>query len=114
MTKRLGLSAMHRSTQYAPLAALGAFLQQRDFFAPLWEHVQLGGKTIYHEPHQKLLGGVDSMLADCSSLKQINSRLRPDTTLSAAGGREVFSDQSSILRSLGGFTPATQAQLWAA
>ena len=87
MTKRLGLSAMHRSTHYAPLAALGAFLQQRDFFAPLWEHVQLGGKTIYHEPHQKLLDVVVSMLADCSSLKQINTRLRPDTALATAWGR---------------------------
>src|SRR5215510_2228902 len=63
MTKRPGLSAMHRSTQYTPLAALGAFLQPRDFFAPLWEHVQLGGKTIDHEPHQKLLDVVVSMLA---------------------------------------------------
>ena len=79
MTKRLGLSAMHHSTHYAPLAALGAFVQQRDFFAPLWEHVQLGGKTIDHEPHQKLRDVVVSMLADCSSLKQIHTRLRPDT-----------------------------------
>jgi hypothetical protein len=103
MTKRLGLSAMQRSTQYAPLAALGAFLQQRDFFAPLWEHVQLGEKTIYHEPHQKLLDVVVSMLADCSSLKQINTRLRPDT--------DVFADQSTISRTLDAFTPATVAQL---
>ena len=111
MTKRLGLSAMHRSTHYAPLAALGAFLQQRDFFAPLWEHVQLGGKTIYHEPHQKLLDVVVSMLADCSSLKQINTRLRPDTALAAAWGRDVFADQSTISRTLDAFTPVTVAQL---
>src|SRR4029453_8706907 len=95
MTKRLGLSAMHRSTQYAPLAALGAFLQPRDFFAPLWEHVQLGGKTIDHEPHQKLLDVVVSMLADCSSLKQINTRLRPDTALAPAWGGDVFAEQST-------------------
>ena len=53
MTKRLGLSAMQRRTQYAPLAALGAFLPQRDFFAPLWGHVQLGGKTIFHDVWSK-------------------------------------------------------------
>jgi hypothetical protein len=86
-------------------------LQQRDFFAPLWEHVQLGGKTIYHEPHQKLLDVVVSMLADCSSLKQINTRLRPDTALAAAWGRDVFADQSTISRTLDAFTPATVAQL---
>src|SRR2546430_11146229 len=110
MTKRLGLSAMHRSTQYAPLAALGAFLQQRAFFAPLWEHVQLGGKTISHEPHQKLRDVVVSMLADCSSLKQIHTRLRPDTALAAAWGRDVFADQSTISRTLDAFTPVTVAQ----
>src|SRR2546429_830387 len=109
MTKRLGLSAMHRSTHYAPLAALGAFLQQRDFFAPLWEHVQLGGKTIYHEPHQKLLDVVVSMLADCSSLKQINTRLRPDTALATAWGRGAVVDQSTISRSLGALSTVTVA-----
>src|SRR2546430_16146860 len=103
MTKRLGLSAMHRSTQYAPLAALGAFLQQRDFFAPLWEHVQLGGKTIDHEPHQKMLDVGVSMLADCSSLQQINTRPRPDTALAAAGGRGGFADPATVSRPPGSF-----------
>src|SRR5438874_13235467 len=111
MTKRLGLSAMHRSTHYAPLAALGAFLQQRDFFAPLWEHVQLGGKTISHEPHQKRRDVVVSMLADCSSLKQIHTRLRPDTALAAAWGREAFADQATITRLLDAFTPLNVTQL---
>src|SRR2546429_7704912 len=111
MIKRLGLSAMQRSTQYAPLAALGAFLQPRDFFAPLWEHVQLGGKTIYHEPHQKLLDVGVRMLADCSSLKQINTRLRPDTALATEWGRDVFADQSTISRKLDAFTPVTVAKL---
>ena len=111
MTKRLGLSAMQRSTQYAPLAALGAFLQQQDFFAPLWEHVELCSKTVLHEPQQKLLDVVVSILADCASLKQINTRLRPDTALAAAWGRDVFADQSTISRVLDAFTPVTVAQL---
>src|SRR2546430_5266721 len=111
MTKRLGLSAMHRSTQYAPLAALGAFLQQRDFFAPLWEHVQLGGETIFHEPHPKLLDVGVTMLAACSSLKQINNRLPPHTDPAAASGRDEFSGQSTIPRTLVAFLPPTVAPL---
>jgi hypothetical protein len=111
MIKRLGLSAMQRSTQYAPLAALGSFLQQQDFFAPLQEHVKLSGKTILHAPHQKLLDVVVSLLADCSSLKQINTRLRPDTALATAWGREAFADQSTLSRVLDAFTPVTVAQL---
>jgi len=90
---------------------LGAFLQQQDFFAPLHEHVQLGGKTVLHEPHQKLLDVVVSLLADCSSLKQINTRLRPDTALAAAWRRVLLADQSTLSRTLDAFTPVTVAQL---
>jgi hypothetical protein len=86
-------------------------LHQSDFFAPLREHVQLGGKTILHEPYQKLLDVVVSVLADCASLKQINTRLRPDMALAAAWGRERFADQSTITRVLDAFTPPTVAQL---
>jgi hypothetical protein len=111
MSKRLGLSAMKRHTPYAPLAALGYALHQADFFAPLREHVQLGGKTILHEPHQKLLDVVVSVLADCASIKQINTRLRPDTALAAAWGRDLFADQSTITRVLDAFTPVSVAQL---
>jgi hypothetical protein len=114
MTTRLGLSAMKRHTSYAPLAALGYVLHQSDFFAPLREHVKLGGKTILHEPYQKLLDVLVSVLTDCASLKQINTRLRPDTALAAAWGRERFADQSTITRVLDAFTPLTVAQLRAA
>src|SRR6266540_2954802 len=111
MTTRLGLSAMKRHTSYAPLAALGYVLHQADVFAPLREHVQLGGKTILHEPHQKLLDVVVSVLADCASIKQINTRLRPDTALAAAWGRDRCTDQSTITRVLDAFTPLAVAQL---
>ena len=111
MTKRLGLSVMKRTTQHAPLAALGYFLRQQDFFAPLREHVKLRCKTVLHEPHEKLLDIVVSMLADCASLKQINTRLRPDLALAAAWGRDIFADQSTITRVLDAFTPASGAQL---
>ena len=51
------------------------------------------------------------MLADCASLKQIHTRLRPETALAAAWGRDVFADQSTISRTLDAFTPVTVAQL---
>jgi hypothetical protein len=111
MIKRLGLSAMNSHTQYAPLAALGSLLQQQDFFAPLREPIQFDCKTVFHAPHEKLLDVVVSMLADCASLKQINTRLRPDTALAAAWGRDRFADQSTITRVLDTFTPRAVAQL---
>jgi len=111
MTMRLGLSAMKRHTAYAPLAALGYVWPQADVFAPLREPVKLGGKTILHEPYQTWLDVVVSVLADGASLKQINTRLRPDTALAAAWGREGCADQSTITRVLDAFTPLAVAQL---
>jgi hypothetical protein len=86
-------------------------LHQSDFFSPLREHVQIGGKTILHEPHQKLLDVVVSVLVDCACLQLLNTRLRPDTALAAAGGRDRWADQSTITLVLEAFTPLAVAQL---
>ncbi len=89
---------------------MGYFLRQRDCFAPLRDHVKVGSKTVLHTPHQKLLDVVVSMLADCTSLKQINTRLRPDTALAAAWGREACADQATMTRLLDAFTPLPVTQ----
>jgi hypothetical protein len=109
MPKRWGLSAMKRHTPYAPLAALGYVLHYADFFAPLREHVQLGGKTILRQPHQKRLAMVVSVLAGDASIKPINTSLRPDTALAAAWGRDRFADQPTMTRVLDAFTPVSVA-----
>ena len=109
MMKRLGLSAMKSNTQHAPLAALGSFLQHQDFFAPLREHVQLDCKTVVHTPHETWLDVVVSLLAECPSRTSIHTRLRPDTALAAAWGRERVADQSTLTRVLDAFTPAAVA-----
>jgi hypothetical protein len=51
------------------------------------------------------------MLADCASLKPINTRLRPATALAAAWGRKRLADQATITRVLDAFTPGSVAQL---
>src|SRR5439155_6984235 len=89
MTKRLSLSAMQHNTQYAPLAALGYFLRQRDFFAPLREHVKVGSKTRLHTPHQELLAVVISMLGEYTSIKHTISGLTADTGSAGAARRGV-------------------------
>ena len=108
--KAIGSIGDETSHPVRSVSCVGYVLRQADFFAPLREHVQLGGKTILHEPHQKLLDVVVSVLADCASIKQINTRLRPDTAL-AAWKRNTFADQSTITRVLDTFTPVSVAQL---
>ena len=109
MTKRLGLSVLKRPTPHAPLAALGYFLRQQDCFAPLREHVTLRCQTVLHEPHETLLDLVVSMLAECASLTQLHTRLRPDLALAAAWGRDLLADPSTSTRVLDAFTPASGA-----
>jgi hypothetical protein len=90
---------------------LGHILDRHDVFAPVREHVQLGGQTLPHEPHQTWLAVVVSVRADGASLTQINTRLRPDTALAAAWGREGCADQSAMTRVLDAFTPLPVAPL---
>jgi len=89
---------------------LGYYIRQRDFFAHLRDPVKIGSKTVLPTPHQQRLDVVVSMLADCTSLKQIQTRLRPDTALAAAWGREAFADQATITRLLDAFTPLPVTQ----
>ena len=89
---------------------MGDFLRQRDCFAPLRDHVKVGSKTVLPTPHQKRLDVVVSRLADCTSRKQITTRLRPDTALAAAWGREACADQAPMTRLLDAFPPLTVTQ----
>ena len=79
MTNRLGLSDMKSHTQFAPVALLGYRLQQRDFFAPLREQMQLPQKHLSYTPYAKRLTGLVSILSGCHAISQIHTRIRPDT-----------------------------------
>jgi hypothetical protein len=105
---------MKSNTQFAPLAAIGVYLRRRDFFAPLREQVHLDMQTREHSPHDKLLDCLVSILAGCTSIAEINTRIRPDIALAQAWGREQFADQSSVARVLDAFTPENVTQLRAA
>lgn len=103
MDTRLRLTSLTHNTQFAPLAVLGYCLQRTDFFAPLRQDVHLGSKTLVHTPHEKLLDVVVSILTGCTSIKHINTRLRPDLTLAHAWGREQFAHQATIADTLDAF-----------
>ncbi len=97
-------------TGFAPLAVLGYCLTHTEFLKSLRD-VQLDIKTCQHVPHEKLQDVVVSILANCSSIKQIDLRIRPDLVLAEAWGREQFAEQSTIAETLNAFTPTSVAQL---
>ena len=114
MTQLFGLSDMKSNTQFAPLGLLGYRLQQRDFFAPVREQLQLQQKRILYSPYDKLLTCLVSIMSGCHAISQINTRIRPDTALAQAWGLECFLEQSTVADTLDHFSDAHVQQLRAA
>lgn len=114
MTTLLGLSDMKSNTQFAPLGLLGYHLQQRDFFAPLREQIQLEQKHVFYTPYDKLLTCLVSIMGGCHAISQINTRIRPDTALAQAWGFKSFAHQATIAATLDRFTDTNIQQLRAA
>ncbi|MDP6527272.1 MAG: hypothetical protein QF858_00090 [Candidatus Pacebacteria bacterium] len=113
MSKLLGLSEMKSNTQFAPLVGLGYYFQKQDYYSAL-RGIDLKIKTVDHKPHEKLIDIIVSVLAGCTSISQINTRLRPDRALARGWGREQFSEQSNIANTLNAFDDESIGQLRAA
>lgn len=99
MTIEFGLTDELCNTQYAPLAALCAHYQQNQVLAPL-ERVQIGLKERDFSPTDKLTQVFLSVLAGCTTLSEVNTRLKSESRMAAIWGWERFADQSSLSRTL--------------
>jgi len=110
MSTRLVLLPQRSETSFVPLAVLGYCLTRTDFFAPLRD-VHLKIKTVQHAPEQKLQDIIVSILANCSSIKQSDLRIRPDRVLAEAWGRAQFAEQSTLADTLNAFTAPAVMQL---
>jgi hypothetical protein len=110
MSIRLVVLPQRTETQFAPLAVLGYCLMRTNFFAPL-QAVDLNIKAVEHQPHQKLQDIVVGILANCSSVKQSDWRIRPDLVLAEAWGREQLAQQSTLADTLNAFTLRSVDQL---
>ena len=111
MHRLLGLSDMETNTQWAPLALLGYRLQQRKFFEPLYQQLDLHQKQLRYTSQDKLITCLVSIMSGCQSISHINTRSRPDRALAQAWGLTCFSEQSSVANTLNRFTEIHVAQL---
>ena len=111
MRRLLGLSDMKANTQWAPLALLGYRLQQRNFFDPLYQHLDLHQKRIRYTSQDKLITCLVSIMSGCQTISHINTRIRPDKALAQSWGLECFSEQSSVANTLNHLTMFHVAQL---
>jgi len=111
MHQLLGLSDMKANTQWAPLALLGYCLQQRQFFAPLYQHLDLHQKQLRYTSQDKLITCLVSIMSGCQAISHIDTRIRPDRALAQAWGMERFAHQSIVADTLNRFTEVHIAQL---
>jgi hypothetical protein len=102
---------MKANTQWAPLALLGYRLQQRHFFDPLYQHLDLHQKQIRYTSQDKLITCLVSIMSGCQSVSHIDTRIRPDRALAQAWGMERFAHQSIVADTLNRFTEVHVAQL---
>ena len=103
MSTRIELVPMLTNTQFAPLGVFGYCLTQTDFLQPVFEQLTLGQKQVNYSSTDKLVDMLVSILAGCRAVSTINTRIRPDTVLAQAWGRERFAEQSTVARTLDAF-----------
>ncbi len=101
-------------TPCAPLAALGFYLRQINFFAPIRDQLKIAQKQVVHTPLDKLTDAFITILAGAHGLVEANTRLRSDPALQEAFGRDRCADQSTIQATLNACTEANVQQLTAA
>ncbi len=111
MHQLLGLSDMKANTQWAPLALLGYRLQQRKFFDPLYQHLDLKQKQMRYTSQDKLITCLVSIMSGCKAISHLDTRIRPDRALAQAWGLECFAQQSIVADTLNRFTEIPVAQL---
>jgi len=103
MTLEFGLTGELTNTGFAPLAALGVYYRQHNTLEPLRD-IQISMKTVQYDPVDKLVDALVSILAGCTHIAQINTRLRPELLLARAWGREAFAEQSTVSRAFDALT----------
>jgi hypothetical protein len=111
MHQLLGLSDMKANTQWAPLALLGYRLQQRKFFDPLYQQLDLHQKQVRYTSQDKLITCLVSIMSGCQTICHINTRIRPDRVLAQCWGVECFAEQSTVADTLNRFTEIHVTQL---
>jgi hypothetical protein len=107
MRLEFGLTDELTNTSFAPLAALGVYYRHQSILEPL-QHVPIAIKTVQYSPGDKLIDALVSILAGCTHIAQINTRLRPEVWLARAWGRDTFVEQSTVSRT---FDALTQTNL---
>lgn len=103
-----------RYSPRASLSLMGLRMEQMGIWKVIAEHVNIKQKTIQHTPLDKIKDTFINIMAGGHGLVEVNTRVRPDTALSAAFGRQGCADQSTISETLNHCTGENVAEMRAA
>ena len=101
-------------SSHASLCALGAYLRQIDFFAPLEARLHLNQKVVKYPPIQKVEMVFVAWLAGAKAIAQTGTTLRIDPALQRAFCLPGCADQSVLAETLNAATDQDVAALRAA
>ena len=110
MTIEIGFTDELTNTRYAPLAVLSALYQQNHALEA-FEQVAIPMKVRDFQVSDKLTQVFLSILAGCTTLSEVNPKLRTETALATVWHWERFADQSSLSRTLDELTQTNIEQL---
>ena len=94
---------MNNCISYSPrasLAIVGMKTQQMGIWNMIGQQVKIQQKTVTHTPLQKLQDAFINIMAGGQGIVEVNQRVKPDASLSAAFGRQSCADQSGISATL--------------
>ncbi|MGB1249513.1 MAG: transposase, partial [Candidatus Promineifilaceae bacterium] len=75
-------------------------IQQMGIWEMIGEQVKIKQKTVKHTPLQKLQDAFINIMAGGQGITEVNQRVKPDASLSAAFGRKKCADQSGVSATL--------------
>ena len=110
MVPHITVKNLDEMTQFAPLVALGCYIRDSDLLSPVISRLCFTQATHTEHPVEALIDLWVSILAGCRTVRQINTRIRPDLVLAQAWDRKQFAEQSTIARVLDVCQPAQVAQ----
>ena len=89
-----------RYSPRASLAMVGICSQQMGMWEMIGKQVKIQQKTVIHTPLQKMQDAFINIMAGGQGIVEVNRRVKPDSSLSAAFGRKNCADQSVISATL--------------
>jgi hypothetical protein len=89
-----------RFSARASLGTLGLWMKKKEIWAAVEKEVHIQQKVIKHRPIDKLKDALINILSGGQGIVEVNQRVRTDSGLQRAFGREACAEQSTISQTL--------------